>query len=328
MSGKIVIIISEENDFSTDEVIEWLLSFGNIVYRLNVEDTIKLIGIDLQKEEISLSTTNHGDITISSKLIKSVWYRRGDLSIRYSKPSIQDEFMFLFNPIMEMVREEVNVMKELIYNLLTRGQSIGNFYTDHEVNKLLNLKHAKSCGIKTPDSFIVSTKQRLNEIKTMYEKVIIKPYTEGGLIISNHEYYTHDNTALLYDTTEYPDYFEPTLIQEYIEKKLELRIFYLKGSFYTSAIFSQLDEQTKIDFRNYNDKRPNRIVPYNLPEDIKTKLLDFLDQIAIDSGSIDMILTPDNNYYFLEINPVGQFHQISYPCNFYLEKLISEKLNA
>ncbi len=54
------------------------------------------------------------------------------------------------------------------------------------------------------------------------------------------------------DIEKLPDTFSPSLIQGYVEKKYELRIFYLNGECFASAIFSQLDEQTKIDFRNYN----------------------------------------------------------------------------
>ena len=41
------------------------------------------------------------------------------------------------------------------------------------------------------------------------------------------------------------------------------------------AIFSQLDEKTKYDFRNYNHGKPNRNIPYKLPEDIKEKVLKY-----------------------------------------------------
>ena len=41
-----------------------------------------------------------------------------------------------------------------------------------------------------------------------------------------------------------------TLLQNQVEKKLELRIFYLDNTFYSTAIFSQSSDLTKVDFRN------------------------------------------------------------------------------
>ena len=34
------------------------------------------------------------------------------------------------------------------------------------------------------------------------------------------------------------------------------------GTFYSSAIFSQNDPKTSVDFRNYNKDKPNRTPPY------------------------------------------------------------------
>ncbi|MDM1050110.1 hypothetical protein [Sphingobacterium hotanense] len=42
--------------------------------------------------------------------------------------------------------------------------------------------------------------------------------------------------------------------------------------------------------------------------------------LGFNTGSIDLILTPDGDYVFLEINPEGQFGMVSHPCNYFLER--------
>ena len=59
---------------------------------------------------------------------------------------------------------------------------------------------------------------------------------------------------------------------------------------------------------------------------VQDNLRTLLEKININCRSIDLIKGKDNNIYFLEINPVGQFAQVSTPGNFYLEKLIAEFL--
>jgi glutathione synthase/RimK-type ligase-like ATP-grasp enzyme len=113
------------------------------------------------------------------------------------------------------------------------------------------------------------------------------------------------------------------LVQNYIEKKYELRIFFLGGQFYSVAIFSQQDEKTKLDFRNYNDERPNRIVSYKLPESVEVKLKNLVCLIKMDSGSIDLIVTKENDYIFLEINHVGQFLWTSDSCNLNFDEKVA-----
>ena len=46
--------------------------------------------------------------------------------------------------------------------------------------------------------------------------------------------------------------------------------------------------------------------------------------LGLDSGSIDMVVTKEGDFVFLEVNPVGQFNQVSKPCNYFLEKEISK----
>lgn len=46
----------------------------------------------------------------------------------------------------------------------------------------------------------------------------------------------------------------------------------------------------------------------------------------LNTGSIDMIKNKNNEYIFLEVNPVGQFSMVSYPCNYYIEEKIASYL--
>jgi hypothetical protein len=92
------------------------------------------------------------------------------------------------------------------------------------------------------------------------------------------------------------------------------------------AIFSQGDRQTEVDFRRYNRTRPNRAVPYRLPGDIVGKLRTLMGSLGMDTGSQDLIRTPDGRHVFLEVNPAGQFGMVSHRCNYHLEKRMAEYL--
>ncbi len=93
------------------------------------------------------------------------------------------------------------------------------------------------------------------------------------------------------------------------------------------AIFSQLDELTRIDFRNYNYTTPNRCVPYTLPKYIEDKLHQLMCDLNLNTGSIDLIFTESDKYYFLEVNPVGMFSPMTWPLNYHIEKDIALHLN-
>src|SRR5690606_31908398 len=119
----------------------------------------------------------------------------------------------------------------------------------------------------------------------------------------------------------------PTLVQEYIQKQFEIRIFFFLNKIYSMAIFSQRDKKTSIDFRNYNKENPNRFVPFALPSNILKKIEHFIKKKRMSSGSIDLILNEKGDFVFLEINPQGQFNWVSEYCNYYIEKDIAELLS-
>jgi glutathione synthase/RimK-type ligase-like ATP-grasp enzyme len=124
-----------------------------------------------------------------------------------------------------------------------------------------------------------------------------------------------------------PDTFHPSMVQKQIDKQWELRIFFLEGQFYAMAIFSQETAATAVDNRkNFDANCLPRRVPYLLPEKIKRQLCKLMTKLKLNTGSIDMIVTKSNEYYFLEVNPIGQFGMVSQPCNYYLEKKIAKSL--
>jgi D-alanine-D-alanine ligase-like ATP-grasp enzyme len=67
-------------------------------------------------------------------------------------------------------------------------------------------------------------------------------------------------------------------------------------------------------------------VPFSPPEDLKNKVSKFMNIMNLDTGSIDIIVRKDSQFVFLEVNPIGQFSDMSYNCNYFLEKKIVEKL--
>jgi glutathione synthase/RimK-type ligase-like ATP-grasp enzyme len=60
--------------------------------------------------------------------------------------------------------------------------------------------------------------------------------------------------------------------------------------------------------------------PYELPEDIVASLKTLMQKLGLVYGAIDLRLTPDGQYVFLEINPAGQF--------LFIEEATGQKISA
>ena len=133
-------------------------------------------------------------------------------------------------------------------------------------------------------------------------------------------------TAAMKELDKIPSEFFPSYIQEKIEKDYEIRTFYICGKTYSMAIFSQQDDQTKIDFRRYNTSCPNRYEPILLPENVRSKIDSLMNCLGLNTGSIDLIKSQNGEYVFLEVNPCGQFGMIENACNYPLHKIVAEEL--
>ena len=115
------------------------------------------------------------------------------------------------------------------------------------------------------------------------------------------------------------------MAQEYVPKKLEFRVTVVGHQVLACAIYSQDSERTKDDWRRYDFakvKHENRV----LPEDINIALLRLMDKCCLTYGAMDMILTPEGEYFFLEVNPSGQYEWIENLTKLPISRSIAEAL--
>lgn len=301
----IVYIISESNDQSTNKVIDWLLFYKQPYIRKNVEN-------DFQEFQIVLTEGR-----VESSFYNSVlWNRRGYL------PLLPD--------ILKQTPWESYLKKEQIPVLFTLESSIksnylGSYKQEFTNNKILNLLEASKVGLEIPKTIVTNNRKSLLEFIEKGKRYITKSINQSPSLETDDFYYHGEGTFEL-NFDEVSEVFAPSLVQEYIEKEIEIRTFFIEENYYSMAIFSQNDEKTKIDFRNYNQSKPNRNIPFILPDDIVNKLKIFAKKMDYNTGSFDLILTPKGKYIFLEINPMGQYDWVSQDCNYYIDKKIAELL--
>lgn len=98
----------------------------------------------------------------------------------------------------------------------------------------------------------------------------------------------------------------PMIYQAYVPKRFELRVTVVGQEVFAAEIHSQESHHTKHDWRRYDDgQTPYR--PHHLPSDLRQLCLRLTERLGLCYGAIDLVLTPDGRYVFLEINPAGQY---------------------
>ena len=318
------LIITNTTDVSSINIMEWLKYMNKPYICITDEDEIEIKEYS-PKDTVAFSV-NGKEIKVDE--IKSVWYRRGYFNYKnYQFPEIGKDDYSPYDTTKLFKRQhykEIDTLIEYLHYRLNKKMHINYFYNS-EVNKLVVLDKAIECGLLIPPTKICTHKKQVEQFIQDNKSQIITKTATSSSTASNSELIIYCYTEVI-DLKKLTDTFFPSMFQKMIEKEFEIRIFFLDTEFYAMAIFSQNDEQTMVDFRKYNRNKPNRTVPFLLPKTIESKLKKLVALLQLNCGSIDMIYSKDNKYYFLEINPIGQFGMVSLPCNYYLEKRIAEYL--
>ncbi|SNT62164.1 RimK-like ATP-grasp domain-containing protein [Streptosporangium subroseum] len=100
--------------------------------------------------------------------------------------------------------------------------------------------------------------------------------------------------------------FAPIIIQAYVPKRVELRVTVVGDRVFAAEIHSQESNHTRFDWRRY-DAAMTRHAVHELPPETAERCVHLVRRLGLVYGAIDLILTPDGRYVFLEINPNGQW---------------------
>lgn len=337
-----ILIFSSTMDSSTNKVISWIKSMGKEVVRVNNADFLAFVySMSFTNRESTEIKFQFNNLTFSEQEIEAVWFRRHSYSYTFEK----QDFYFTDssgnnNSIDELnqeiigknIKSEFKVVRDYVFYRLQKRPIVLGHWKENNENKLQILDLALEVGLKIPKSIVVRGLKSLNlQIQTKKIKQVITKslsYSPGlvlGQIGRPISSFTSVVDAPLAKNSHEASFLW-SLFQEKIDKSVEIRTFFLNGSFFSMAIFSQTNRQTSVDFRVYDTKKPNRTVPYQLPNSVEKKLRRLLDKLLLNTASIDLLLTNDGAYVFLEVNPVGQFGMVSRPCNYFLEKRIAAYL--
>ena len=302
MKPKILIITHSEENECVENVSNVLAEQGAEVIRFDTDRYPTEIGLTTDYSNAAQDNyleTETGRYNLSE--ISACWYRR--LRVGKNIPESMDSSLRI--PSLEESRRSfIGVLTSL------DAFQLDPFYHVKRAGvKQLQLKVATSLGLKIPKTCITNKATEVRQFYTQCPQGIITKmqtsfavYQEG---IENVVFTNRIEEAML-DELDGLEYC-PMTFQEMIPKELELRVTIAGDQVFSAAIDSQKSETAKLDWRKNGVGMINDWVDYPLPEDIKNKLLKLMDYFQLNYGAIDIILHPDGSFYFLEINPSGEY---------------------
>ncbi len=329
-----ILIFTSENDLSTLEVAKRLKSMGNEFYIINPEENIFKFSYLNDTGIYFYHSIENKNINLLNA--SACWWRRTGLGINNffnandtlnRLENFDSNLIEILKGKKSIVNSEFIALKEYIFNRIYETSRINLGHPNlFGLNRLKTLDLAKKHGFITPN-FEVLTNTKFLANSSIGEVFVTKAIDDGIYhLIEGKSYYTYTELQQKNDFINKEVAIFPSLIMNLIEKKFEIRTFYIDGYFYSMAIFSQSNKQTEVDFRKYSETKPNRNEPFKLPKELEAKLDNLFKEIGLNTGSVDFIVDKNDQFVFLEINPVGQYGMTSEPCNYNLDNVIAKYL--
>ncbi|PSK94716.1 MvdC/MvdD family ATP grasp protein [Taibaiella chishuiensis] len=312
---KILIITHSQDNECIDIVTGKLEAQGAQVIRFNVDRYPLAYGLSSCYENGVWHTyldyegkrENLGDIT-------ALWYRRSHNLASGLKEQLEGEYL---SSAHGEIRQTLFGMLEGMHCF-----QIGRFSQYRRLDsKEEQMKIASALGLKVPETCITNSPEEARRFVLAHkEGAIVKMqssfaiYREGREHVVFTNVITEDNLDSI-DSLQYC----PMQFQQKIEKARELRVTIVGDAVFTFAVDSQQMDNAKVDWRREGLELLAQWEPYELPADVREKLLRLMDIYGANYGAIDIIVTPENEYYFLEINSAGEY--------FWLDRLADHKIS-
>jgi hypothetical protein len=293
-----VLIITNEHDSHADAVVLELNKRDVPVFRFHPDDFPHACSVSIEVQDGSVE----GEIvtstrTVAFKDICAAWYRRPQSLFTWTESPLSTEL-------------NAYVRAQSMLTLRTLCESLQTLWVCHPHKlhradiKALQLAEASKAGLKTPRTLISNRPAKAAAfIDQLGEtECAIKPLHPLG--VQNEEGYRLPLTTTLpkghpLDSVA----LAPNIFQPYVSKAAELRCVVIGKKIFSARINSQANASTRKDWRAADCQ----LEPFSLPERVEVSLLRLMDSFGINFASLDMILTPEGEFVFLELNPNGQW---------------------
>jgi glutathione synthase/RimK-type ligase-like ATP-grasp enzyme len=295
-----VLIVTNDHDEHADAVIEELDRRDVPVFRFHPEEFPDAYSISMEVQDGRIDGEIRNEHRrVAFRDICAAWYRRSR-RLFAPPPTLNP----LYGDVENFVRMQASfTVAALFESLQTLWVGQPSKLRRAEI-KALQLVEAHRAGLMTPTTLISNDPTRAAAfVDALGEtECAIKPLiavraddAEGArlpLTTTLPKGHALDSVALA-----------PTTFQPYIDKAYELRCVVMGEKIFAAKLNSQAEEITRKDWRAGDLKHEI----FDLPEHVGAALRRLMRSFDINFASIDMIVTPDGEFVFLDLNPNGQW---------------------
>lgn len=319
-----MLIVTEPFDVHADFVIGELKKRDVPVFRFHTEDFPVGSQISISGAGTAWSAEIRTPLrSLQLPEVRAAWLRRpGDPVVDTAVPPESREFA------VQQARSTLTALYALI----------GDRWLSHPdsmraaADKVQQMRRAATAGLAVPDTLISNDADRVvgfhdgnvrlgrgTAVKSLWVR---KPVSyEGGLRVPLTTVWPENVDPAQAATIS----LAPTVFQEYVPKQREIRVVVIGRQVFAASVNSQAIPAARHDVRA---AAPATYEPYDLPADIGAALLEVVRGFGLRFCSADLVLTPDDRYVFLDLNPNGQWLWLEIEAGLPLSAAMADLLSA
>ncbi len=253
------------------------------------------------------------NMRLDETTVGAVWFRKPyhwwfQLTDEYHKLPQQTK------DLIDYKRKQVSAAISLyVAHLCTNGVPvIPDPSAVHELtySKAHQLHVARQCGLPTPKTLQTSSKKAIRAFVDAHPQAIIKNLQSTGFL--RGELFRDVGATTQVNATHLDDYLStkatsfPLIVQEEVQNKIDIRITCVDDTVFAVSMRSKR-ASTPLDVRllEHDDVQYE---PLSLPSTVTQQLLAVNKTLGLRYAAVDVAYVPDTDtYYFLEVNPYGQY---------------------
>jgi glutathione synthase/RimK-type ligase-like ATP-grasp enzyme len=196
-------------------------------------------------------------------------------------------------------------------------------------NKLYQLRVARSVGLRIPRTLVTNDAKR---VRTFFQELkgvmVAKLLTPVSVSMDGSSPFVYTNAVREEDLDNAEALcHSPMVFQERIPKQRELRVAFVGGTCFVGALNSAKSIAGQVDWRRASLEELEW-EPDMLPNEVTYRLKALMAELGLVYGAIDLILTPDGEYVFLEVNPTGEWGMLERDLGYPISDAIARTLLA
>ncbi len=302
-----IFVCTNSFDGDANAFLSVLRRSGVPYYRFDADNFPRKVKVTIEEKgtEASITIFNRGRLSRISD-VRTVWFRATSPpnpgSIGLDTELRGNDRNVAFNESVEALTAIWSELDALWINNPISAQLASN--------KVRQLKLAREVGLEMPRTIVTNDPAKAMAFcKELEGRVIVKQMARNLLTRGGRRYGVNTSmvSARILDRISNVQY-APVLFQEHVEKKLDVRTTIVDSDVFSAEIHSQTLPITRVDWRRAPHKV--RVAKHELPNDIREALLRLMRKLELHFTALDLILTRDDRYVLLDVNPSGHWRWV------------------